>query len=134
MFEINYWAVLVIVILQAMLGAGYYGALGKPWMGAVGLTDEMINAKDPLPYIISMIASALSSIALAVFIRLAGIDTVVGGLLAGLGLGLALTVSVLARHYAFAGSIFREKYKVLAFDAGNDLIGFAAAGVILALW
>ena len=134
MLDINYWAVLVIVVVQAALGAGYYGALGKPWMAAVGLTEDRINEKDPVPYIISRIASALSAIALGIFIKLGGVDTLLGGIAAGVGLGMCFTVSILGRHYAFAGSIFSDKYRVLIYDGIFDLIGLAIAGAILVLW
>ena len=36
--SLNYWAIIVAVIFNQVLGAAWYSTLAKPWMAEVGLT------------------------------------------------------------------------------------------------
>ncbi len=47
--SLNYWAIIVAVIFNQMLGAAWYSTLAKPWMAEVGLTDDDMAAMKGTP-------------------------------------------------------------------------------------
>ena len=42
-----------------IFGAIWYGLIGKQWMDASGLTEETIDRKDPIPYVVSFVCALL---------------------------------------------------------------------------
>ena len=41
---LNWWAIIVAIVFNQVLGAAWYSSLAKPWMAEVGLTDEDMEA------------------------------------------------------------------------------------------
>lgn len=135
LFEgINWWAVLVAVIAFQGLGAAWYGILAKPWMAAVGLTDEQVKGGGPAPYIIAIAGGFLFNLMLAVLIVQFNINSALNGILLSLALMFSVNIGQLAKHYAFAGSVFKDQWKTLFFDAAGDLLAAIAGGLILGIW
>ena len=60
--NLNYWPILIAAVASFAFGAVWYGALGRQWMAARGLSEaDMAKAKAemgrlPVPYIIAFVA------------------------------------------------------------------------------
>jgi hypothetical protein len=133
--QINYLAVIVIVILHQILGALWYAILGKPWMKAIGAAPEQFDGKDPAPYIVSLVSSIVFTLALAAVMQMAGITGIAKGALFGVIVAIAFSISSLATHYAFGGSAaFSSHWIVFAIDSGRDILIGLTAGIILGIW
>ncbi len=133
--SLNYWAIIVAVIFNQMLGAAWYSTLAKPWMAEVGLTDEdMAGVKGTsrawYPYVVAIVLAAVFTFALALLAQ--GLDADTFG--EGLGLGLLAAIGfVFTSHgvnYTFEGRSLR----LLAINVGYPLISYCVIGVLLALW
>ena len=60
----NYLAIVIAAVAAWLFGAGWYMALGKPWMAALGTTpDQMAAAKKRpgawLPFVYAFVAELL---------------------------------------------------------------------------
>src|SRR5438128_12227151 len=67
---VSYWAILVAAVAAWLLGAIWYKALAKPWMGALGVTKAEMDAarRRPgahLPFIYAFAAELLMAWTLA---------------------------------------------------------------------
>ena len=133
--SLNWWAVLVAIVFNQVLGAAWYSTLAKPWMAEVGLTDEDMEAmkgtsRQWYPYVLALVLALVFTLGLALLSQ--GLDVDTFG--EGLGLGLLTAVAfVLTSHgvnYAFEGRSFR----LFAINAGYPLISYCVIGVLLALW
>jgi len=88
---INWLAVIVGVVVSNALGFLWYGPLfGNAWMRMIGKRREEIQS-EPSMYIITMVASAITMVVLAVIVRAIGSANLLEGALAGavtwLGIG-----------------------------------------------
>jgi len=131
---INWWAVLVAVLAFQALGAAWYSILANPWMASIGLTKEQVQAGDPLPYVVAVIGGILFNTALAVLLARLGIATWAGAIGLSVVLMLCINVGQLAKHYAFAGSVFKQRWMALFYDGTGDLVAAAVGGLILGIW
>ena len=86
-------AVLVAAAAAYAFGAVWYMVMAKPWMAAAGLTEDMIDNKNPKPFIISGIAVILVAGMMRHTFATSSVDTVMEGLVSGFGMG-----AFIARH------------------------------------
>jgi len=124
-------AVAVAVVLQQVLGATYYGALGEAWAGAVGrpMADFAAASASGAPYIVSLIASILGCAALNwLMVRYQSTD-LAGAVTLGAVIGVGFVAPALAVHYAFA--LFSPLLIVI--DSINSVANWLLAAVIIAL-
>ena len=131
--SMNWLAVAVTAVAGYALGAVYYMALGKPWMGAAGLTPEMIEARkneNTLSYGLAALAAVVGAVMLAFIVRAADAKNPTEGLLIGLLVGIAVTAVGQIPNYAFQ---FRG-LKLYLIDAGYPMLQMLAGGMILATW
>lgn len=132
---LNWWAVIVGVLFNQVLGATWYGTLAKPWMAEVGLTDDDMEAmkgtpRQWYPYVVALVLAFVFTLGLALLAQGLGVDSFGEGL--GLGL-LAAVGFVLTSHgvnYTFEGRSLR----LFAINAGYPLVSYCVIGVLLALW
>ena len=129
--EINYLAVLVAAVLYMGLGALWYGPLwGKPWMAALGFTDEDVQGGSPLIYLLPMIFYLLASVVVAFLVNALGLTSIGEGMfLAGLGY-LGFLLPSMGSSYAFQG----RSTQLFLIDSGYHLLGFLILGIVLTLW
>ena len=131
--SMNWLAIVVTAVAGYALGAVYYMALGKPWMGAAGLTPEMVAARkneNTLSYGLAALASAVGAVMLAFIIRAADAKSAPEGLLIGLIVGVAITAVGQIPNYAFQ----YRGLKLYLIDAGYPMLQMIAGGMILAVW
>ncbi|MBY6004014.1 DUF1761 domain-containing protein [Salipiger bermudensis] len=128
---------LVSVIVAAaaawLFGAGWYMMLSKPWIEAAGLEcDETGRPKggSPLPFLLSALAMLLVAGMMRHIFAMAGIASVGGGLIAGLGIGLFFISPWIMINNAYAMRPFR----LTLIDGGYATFGCAVIGLVLALF
>ena len=105
-------------------------SISKAWMDASDLTEETIDNKNPLPYIVSLVGAIVVAGMMRHVLAGAGVDSVGKGLLTGLGLG-AFIVSPWIINNVLYGQ--RDK-RLIWMDCGYPVIGMAIMGVVLNLF
>jgi hypothetical protein len=126
----QYLAVLLAAAASYAFGAVWYMQLADPWMKAVGLTKESINAANKTPYIISGICSILVAGMMRHIFVMSGLDTLGDGLMGGFGLGLLIATPWIVTNVAFAG----KPRSLMWIDGGYATIGCTIMGVVLSFF
>lgn len=134
--NISIIGVLVAAVSAMVIGTIWYSPalFGKPWMKALGTTDEDMKRKMPEAMVWLVIVSLLTAYVLAHFIVY--VHSYVGGSSVMAGFETALWAWLgLAATAIFAHGVFdpRDK-KVLYINAGNRLVTLVAMGLILGLF
>ena len=133
--SLNYLAILAGVIVNQVIGAAWYSALGKPWMAEVGITQEDIEAtkgtrRQWYPYIVAIVCALVFIFCLALFTELTGAEGVIDGLF----LGLLAAVGFIATSYATTYSFEDRSVRLFLINSGYPVISYAVIGVMLAVW
>ena len=126
----GFLAVIVAAVAAYAFGAVWYMVMAKPWMAAAGLTEDNINRSNPMPFIVSGVCVVLvAGMMRHVFVS-SGVDSVGGGLISGLGIGLFLAVPWLATNYAFA----QRPMALTLIDGTYATVGCTLIGTVLMLF
>ena len=130
-FDVNWLAVVVAAIAPMIIGFLWYGPLfGKYWMGLIGRTEEDLRGGASTGYVVAIVASLVTSLAIAVLLEFPDqVDWLVGvtfGLFAAVG----FVVTTQATNSAFAG----PPWRVTMLFVGYQLVSFAVMGAILGAW
>lgn len=133
--SLNYLAIVAGIIINQALGAAWYGALGKPWMAEVGLTQEDMEAMKGTarmwyPYVVAIVSALIFTLGLAVVMQGMGAEDFVDGLI----LGLLAAIGFIATSYATTYSFEGRSLKLFLINSGYPLISYAIIGVLLAVW
>lgn len=131
----NWLAVLAAAVLSMVLGFLWYGPLfGKPWMAAMGWTEEKAKEQGKgmgKAYGLMFVLALLASIGLADVVKLAGGRvTIPEGTLLGLATAIAFVVTTNLPAVFFEG---RPK-KVFGIYASYQVVWFVLAGALFAAW
>lgn len=139
MIPINYMAVILAAIVQMALGALWYGPLfGKPWLSAVGFTDEHIKAVKAKgmggSYTLMAVGALVMSWVLATFIGSA--EAHYGIWSAGFGAHIAVLLWLGFVAPVTLGSVLWEgrSWKLWFLNAGYYFVGICIMGAILGGW
>jgi hypothetical protein len=125
---INLLAVLVAGVVHLVLGLVWFQPklFGNAWASLTG--KDLKPASRWIPA--GVIAHLLMAFVLAVIVRLANATTALDGALVGIlvCLGFVATME--------AGELVWEKipFRLFMIRVGNQLLGFAISGIILAVW
>jgi len=133
MSGINHVAVWVAGIIQFVLGAGWYTALGRIWMAGIGKDEIQLAAEmghSPLPYIVSLATGVVIAYTLAWLLPRIGAASAAAGAKTGVVLGLGLIGSTLAQNYAFEA----RPISLWLVNAGYMVVGMGITGGILGQW
>ncbi|MBI2170797.1 MAG: DUF1761 domain-containing protein [Chloroflexi bacterium] len=132
--EINYLAVVAAVVLNMTAGALWYSPVlwAKPWMALTGHTDMSMGGGSAAirGYAISILASLIIALALAIVIQLARANTIGEGLLLGLLAGVGFVLTTHAANYAFE----QKPLKLYLTNAGYPVISFLSIGALIGVW
>ena len=134
---INYVAVLAAAICGFLTGAVWYGALGKHWMAAAGLTEADIKGPDgtgkpsPLPFVLAGIGNLVMAFMLAGIIGHLGDATVTvrNGIISGCFIWLGFVITTLSVNYAYQ----MRPPKLTLIDGGHWLAVLVIQGAVLGL-
>lgn len=131
-FDVNWIAVVAAAASGFVVGGIWYGpVMGKRWMGAVGLTEEDIQAGNMgVIYGGAFAFSLLASWTLAHTFATYGVDLSVSvKILTAFGVALGFIVPAIGTNY-----LFSQKGKALFFiDAAYWLLFYTAMGTVHAL-
>lgn len=125
---INLLAVLVAGVVHTVIGLVWFmpKLFGNSWVELTG--KEMKPAGRWIPA--GLIGHQVMAFVLALIINLANVTNVVGGAVVGIlvCLGFMATLEI--------GELIWEKipFKLFLIRVGNQLVGLASAGAILAIW
>lgn len=127
----TYLAILLAAIGGFAVGAVWYMSLAKPWMAAVGRTEEQIKAdQNPLPFIIAFLAALSAATVMQHMFAAGGVTGMMRCLGYGAGIGAFVVMPWVILHYAFAG---RPK-SLWWIDGGHTVAAFAVMGLVLGLF
>ena len=131
---VNYLAVLLAAVASWLLGALWYGLLGRQWLAAQDRTAEDFHAagRSPLPFVVSFIAQLVMAFMLAgllahIFPR--ELINARNGALAGAAVWVGFVITAMATGYAYQS----RKLALLAIDGGYWLGVLLVQGLVIGL-
>lgn len=128
---VNIWAVLVATIVYFVLGAGWYMVLSKPWMAAVGFTQEDVEGgANPGIYALTFALEVIVVFTLAVILR----NSALSGLLGGAGMGALIGIGIWFALMSVTFMYEARKPALFFIDGGYHVLALTVAGAILGAW
>jgi len=134
--DLNWIAVIVAAVAYFVIGAIWYAppVMGNRWMAAGGI-EMPADGQRPGPgiYLVPLIGSVLSAIALGMLAEATGTDTAGEGVVLGLvvAIGFALAISLVTATFESG----KPKPMVWgALNAGYHMVGIIVAAVIIGAW
>lgn len=129
--KINYWAVIVVVIVSQLIPMIWYGIFAEQWMEMNGLTMDMItDDASSAPYIMSIIASFTFALVLAWLFKRMKVESAKDGLITAFIMGVPFSLFNLMTINMFS---FRP-YELAWIDGGENLLIWVVSGLILGVW
>ena len=133
--DMSWLAVIAGALAYFVIGALWYAPpiFGRTWMAAGGM-EMPANGQGPGPgiYVVPLIGSVLSAIALSMIAEATGTDTVSEGIALGLVTGIGFAVSI-ALVTAMFESAKPKPFVWGGVDAGYHLVGNVVAAVVIAM-
>ena len=129
----------IINVLAAALGAFafaavWYIAMSKPWMAAAGIAVDANGRPQGngsmMPFVVGIVAMILVAGMMRHVFASAGIVTLGGSMLAGVGIGAFLITPWVSMNYAFS----MRKPALSVIDGVNAVVGCGIMGFILGLF
>jgi hypothetical protein len=126
--QLNYIGILISLVLSVVLGFFWYAPqiFGNTWATLAGVKSEQMSKMSASQISITLVGALLASVVLSYLCKIAGVDTLVGGLRVGIMAGL-LTAYIGVNNTVFAG----KSWKLFFIDFGYAFIYFALAGAII---
>jgi hypothetical protein len=139
--DLNWLAVIVAALAYFAIGAIWYAppVFGKVWMAAGGTTMEQAEGSadgggpGPAIYVVPLVGTLLSAIALGMLAAASGTDTLAEGVVLGIvvAIGSALAIALVTATFEST----KPKPMVWgAVNAGYHIVGTVVAGAIIGLW
>jgi hypothetical protein len=138
LFTVNWWAVLVCVVLSMVSGTLWYNpkTFFPIWWQGIGQPEMKQPEKNNMALVwgLTLMTSLLQVVGLAVLINIVGL--IFGNFSMGVGIctGALVWLGIVAPtnlvNKLFAGYPF----KVWMIEAGNHLLNFVLFGAILGIW
>jgi len=131
-FDVNWIAIVILVVVNMGIGALWFGPLfGKPWMDLVGLQKDDVADKNMFtPFGVAILNSFSMAFFMANIINWTGVESLGGGLLAGLLMWLGFTGITFGVNHAFE----MRSFKLWIINSGSYLVGLMIMGAVLAIW
>lgn len=129
----GFFSVIIAAAIGFAFGAMWYMALAKPWMEAANIkvgADGKPEGDSPLPYVMAAFAMILVAGMMRHTFALSGIDSVMKGLVSGLGVGLFFISPWIMINNAYGG----RPFKLTLIDGGYATFGCAIIGAVLMLF
>jgi len=133
---ISYLAVFIAAVAGWLVGAAYYGVLGRPWVAAHGKTMEVFKAEQAahkgtihawLPFALAFLAELVMAYVLAGMVGHLGSVTIRSAVISGLFVWAGFMLTIMLVNNAFAG----RKYLLTVIDAGHWLAVIVVMGVVI---
>jgi hypothetical protein len=104
---VNYIAVIIAALAGFGLGAVWYTLLAKPWMHAIGKSEDECKKQGSaqvVPFAICIVALFVMALMLAGIMGHLGDITVRGGVVSGFFVWLGFVITTMGVNHAFAGA------------------------------
>jgi hypothetical protein len=129
---VNHLAIVIAAVVGWLAGAGWYMALGKIWMAALGTTPEAMEAarRRPgawLPFLYAFVAELVMAWVLAGVIGHLGPPTLRIGVISAAFCWLGFVITTMLVNNSFA----RRDWRLLAIDGGHWLLVLLLMGAII---
>jgi hypothetical protein len=126
--------VLAAALATFAFGALWYTTMSKPWMAAaeikLGSDGQPANASDKMPFVIGLLGMLVAAGMMRHILASAGVSTLGGGLVSGLGIGAFSVMPWVAMNYAFG----QRKFSLTIIDGVNVVVGCGIMGLVLMLF
>lgn len=128
----NHLAIATTVVLNQLLGFLWYSPVLflSPWVRGLGKVVDQLDLSNPVPYIVSVVASTVSCYVISWLVQVLKIRTFRQGVGFGAILWLGIAAPGLLAHNTFAGL----SWTVTAIDALHVLAALAFSCGLLAAW
>lgn len=132
---LNYIAIMVATVASFAFGSVYYMTLAKPWMAALGKTEEQIRADGgmkPSVFVLTAIAQLVMAWVLAGIIGHLGTGQVtpVNGLISGAFIWFGFVVTTQLINHGYQG----QKKSLTVIDCGHWLGVLLIQGLVIGLF
>jgi hypothetical protein len=127
---INFAAVSIAAVVGWLVGAGWYGVLGKSWMRALGWDPQAMQGQSmPIgPMVIALVAQVLMALMLAGVIgHIGGRPNVINGIVSGTLVWLGFVITTITVNNAFQ----KKPLMLTLIDGGHWLAVLIAEGFII---
>jgi len=130
---INYVAIIAAAVASWLVGAVWYGVLGKQWMAALGWTEKDVCGPDgkrhmPVgPMILSFVALLIMAFLLSGLMRHIPPISIRSGIISGALVWLGFAITTMAVNNAFQ----KRKAMLTVIDGGHWLLALIAPGAVL---
>jgi hypothetical protein len=126
---LNWIAIVGAAIAGFFVGWGWYALFGKPWMRALGWSEEQCKERKMplLPMAIALVANLAMAALLGCFILDFGIETHLDALLLAGVTGVAFILTTTATNNAFQG----RSHILTAIDSGHWIVVLLVQAAIL---
>jgi hypothetical protein len=130
-FTVNVWAVLAAAVVYFVLGAGWYMALSKPWMEAVGFARADIErGSNPAIFGVTFVLEAVAVFTLAVLLGNTALRGIGGGASLGALVGIGIWFALMSVTFMYES----RKPALFLIDGGYHVLALTVAGAILGAW
>jgi hypothetical protein len=130
---VNYVAVLIAAVVGWLVGALWYGALGKRWMAALGWTAADMAGPDgrnrmPVtPMVIAFVCQIVMALMLAGLIAHLGPPDILRGIVSGVLVWFGFVITTIAVNNAFQ----KRTWMLTAIDGGHWLAVLVIQGIVI---
>jgi len=129
---LNYLAIVIAAVVAWLAGAGWYMALGKTWMAALGVTREQMEAARReggawLPFVYAFVAELVMAWVMAGLLGHIGALSMRGGVISGAFCWVGFVLPVMLVNNSFA----RRDWRLLLIDGGHWLLVLLLIGGII---
>lgn len=127
MFDgINLVAVAAAAVASFFFGALWYGALGKPWMKAAGVTEEQTKP-DPVLFGTAFLCQAVLAFVFAGIIYHAGETTIRTGIISAFMIWIGVVMTTQIVNHRFQG----KPWSLTLIDGGHWLGVLLVQGILI---
>ena len=133
----NYFAIVTAAVAGWLVGAAWYGVLGKPWMAALGKTAAEMKVKQGTPafyapFVLAFLADLIIAWVLAGVLGHLGPGqvTLKNGVISAVFIWFGFVITTMVVNNAFA----QRKLALTAIDGGHWLAVLLAMGAIIGGW
>lgn len=125
MIALNYWGILAGAVAAFIVGAVWYGVLGKQWQEGLEKKIDAAGAS-PLQMLVSALTALVGITGVAYIYGLGKGAGIIDGLSAGLLVTIFFTMMPITNNYSWAG----RKFKLTIIDVGHYIVSFAIGGAV----
>lgn len=127
----------LVVIIAALaaygFGAVWYMTMSKAWIAAAGIPVDQNGRPQgnggAMPFVVGFVAEVLVAGMMRHVFAQSGLDTLLEGIMGGMGIGLFLITPWVTMNYAFAG----RPAKLSVIDGVNAVVGCTLMGIVFGI-